>query len=83
MNREFWFERTPEYFNVKFQLLTYAIDAIFILYSQYFCLKCIVESFSIEKVAVILAFFCNFHRQGTRNLEHTPLQSNKQTKFRR
>ena len=35
MNREFWFERTPEYFNVKFQLLTYAIDAIFILYSLF------------------------------------------------
>ena len=35
MNREFWFERTPEYFNVKFQLLTYAIDAVFILYSLF------------------------------------------------
>ena len=32
-NREFWFEKNPHYFNYKFQLLTYAIDAIFILYS--------------------------------------------------
>ena len=32
-NREFWFGRTPEFFNVKFQLLTYAIDGIFLLYS--------------------------------------------------
>lgn len=35
MDKEFWFGRTPEYFNVKFQLLTYAIDAIFILYSLF------------------------------------------------
>ena len=33
LHREFWFEKTPEYFNVKFQLLTYAIDGIFLLYS--------------------------------------------------
>ena len=32
-NKEFWFNKTPEYFNFKFQLLTYAIDAIFLLYS--------------------------------------------------
>ena len=33
LHREFWFEKTPEYFNVKFQLLTYVIDGIFLLYS--------------------------------------------------
>lgn len=33
MNREFWFGRTPAFFNVKFQLLTYAIDGIFLFYS--------------------------------------------------
>ena len=32
-NKEFWFKKNPEYFNFKFQLLTYAIDAIFLLYS--------------------------------------------------
>ena len=32
-NKEFWFQKTPEYFNFKFQLLTYAIDALFLLYS--------------------------------------------------
>ena len=32
-NKEFWFQKTPEYFNFKFQLITYAIDAIFLLYS--------------------------------------------------
>ena len=32
-NKEFWFKQNPEYFNFRFQLLTYAIDAIFILYS--------------------------------------------------
>lgn len=32
-NREFWFKKTPEYFNFRFQLLIYAIDAIFVLYS--------------------------------------------------
>ena len=33
MNREFWFGKRPAFFNVKFQLLTYAIDGIFLLYS--------------------------------------------------
>ena len=33
LNREFWFKKTPEFFNVKFQLLTYLIDAIFLFYS--------------------------------------------------
>ena len=32
-NKEFWFKQNPEYFNFRFQLLTYGIDAIFILYS--------------------------------------------------
>ena len=32
-NREFWFKKTPEFFNYKFQLLTYLIDAIFLFYS--------------------------------------------------
>ena len=33
MNREFWFGKRPAFFNVKFQLLTYAIDGIFLFYS--------------------------------------------------
>jgi len=33
LNKEFWFKKSPEYFNFKFQLLTYGIDAIFLLYS--------------------------------------------------
>ena len=33
LNREFWFRKTPEFFNFKFQLLTYSIDAIFLFYS--------------------------------------------------
>ena len=33
MNREFWFGKRPTFFNVKFQLLTYAIDGIFLFYS--------------------------------------------------
>ncbi|MBP5157474.1 MAG: hypothetical protein ILP18_06355, partial [Treponema sp.] len=32
-NKEFWFQKTPEFFNVKFQLLTYSIDAIYLFYS--------------------------------------------------
>ena len=32
-NKEFWFKKTPEFFNFKFQLLTYSIDAIFLFYS--------------------------------------------------
>lgn len=32
-NKEFWFKKTPEFFNFKFQLLTYLIDAIFLFYS--------------------------------------------------
>lgn len=31
--KEFWLKKTPEYFNVKFQLLTYAIDIMFAFYS--------------------------------------------------
>ena len=33
LNREFWFEKNPEFFNFKFQLLSYVIDAIFLIYS--------------------------------------------------
>ena len=33
LNKEFWFQKTPEFFNVKFQLLTYLIDAIYLFYS--------------------------------------------------
>ena len=33
LSREFWFEKTPEFFNFKFQILTYLIDAIFLIYS--------------------------------------------------
>ena len=33
LNKEFWFDKTPEFFNFKFQLLTYLIDGIFLLYS--------------------------------------------------
>ena len=32
-NKEFWFQKTPEFFNVNFQLLTYLIDAIYLFYS--------------------------------------------------
>ena len=33
LKREFWFDRTPEFFNFNFQILTYFIDGIFVLYS--------------------------------------------------
>jgi hypothetical protein len=32
-NREFWFNKSPWFFNANFQILTYGIDALFILYS--------------------------------------------------
>ena len=32
-NKEFWFQKTPQFFNVNFQLLTYSIDAIYLFYS--------------------------------------------------
>ena len=33
LKREFWLEKKPQFFNFKFQLLTYATAAIFLLYS--------------------------------------------------
>ena len=33
LKREIWFDRTPEFFNFNFQILTYFIDGIFVLYS--------------------------------------------------
>ena len=32
-NKEYWLEKNPQFFNFRFQLITYAIDAIFIFYS--------------------------------------------------
>ena len=33
LNKEFWFKKSPQFFNIKFQLLTYGIDALFLMYS--------------------------------------------------
>ena len=33
LKKEFWFKKSPQFFNIKFQLLTYGIDALFLMYS--------------------------------------------------